>query len=70
MEISLSTKLSNPLPIIDALRMTLATIENDPEFSPDDPAIKNLKLIIVRRIAEIEQRRGLTVVPKSMASIL
>jgi hypothetical protein len=60
-------KSSNSVPLIDAIWITLAAIENVSEFSPDDPAVKNLKSILLRRISELEEqeRPALTVGPKA-----
>ena len=47
--------------------MTIATIQKDSELSPDDPAVKDLKIILLRRIAELE---ATTVSPEFETSAL
>jgi hypothetical protein len=43
--------------VIESLRLSIAQVEADYELAPDDPALIELKRIILNRIAEIESLR-------------
>lgn len=47
--------MQSRLSLIEALRKTLADIEKDKEFSPEDPVAAQLKAILLQRIADLER---------------
>jgi hypothetical protein len=53
--------------LIGVLRSTLETLENDDEFSPNDPAVKRLKSSLVRTLTEMEIRKATVELEESLA---
>ena len=50
-------RIPSPPNLVDLLRSTLKLMEQDEDFSPDDPAALELKASILRAIAELELRK-------------
>jgi hypothetical protein len=56
---------ANRVSIINALRATIETLEQDSDISDGDTDLAALKIILVRRIAELEREDGAVAIPEA-----
>jgi hypothetical protein len=54
--------------LIGVLHSTLEGLETDDEFSPNDPAVKRLKVSLVRTLTEMEIRKATVEFEESLAA--